>query len=105
MALIGTIIVTPEKLQEKSGEMEKTIHSLREKFSEIKSLVDETASYWNGKAGDSLRKDYADINTEVEEVLGNLSEYPVNLMIMSGVYIRHDMNALQETEELPGDVL
>ena len=91
MALVGRIRVSTEKLYEKSDELKRITDELSREFSEVNNLVNATQQYWIGKAGDSLRKKYADMNTEVLDILTQLNEYPVDLQKMAGVYVQQDV--------------
>ena len=71
----------------------------------MNNLINATQRYWIGKAGDSLRKRYADMNTDVLDILSQLKEYPVDLQKMAGVYVQQDSQAIDLAQALPGDVL
>lgn len=101
----GQISVTPEQLVEKSDELRGIVASLRTKFMELNAVVEESKTYWIGEAGDSIRKEYADLNQDLEIFLQAMSDYPVKLEQMAGVYVSHDSSALQKAEALPSDVL
>ena len=105
MALVGNIRVSTEVLYEKSNELKQIADELSNEFSEVNNLVNATQRYWIGKAGDSLRKRYTDMNADVLDILTQLKEYPVDLQKMAGVYVQHDSQAIQQASALPGDVL
>ena len=101
----GQISVTPEQLVEKSEELRRIVATLKTKFAELNAVVEESKSYWIGDAGDSIRKEYADLNQDLEVFLQEMGDYPVKLEQMAGVYVSHDSSALQKAEALPSDVL
>ena len=105
MALVGNIRVSTETLYEKSNELKQIADELSNEFSEVNNLINATQRYWVGKAGDSLRKRYADMNTEVLDILSQLKEYPIDLQKMAGVYVQQDSQAIDLAQALPGDVL
>lgn len=105
MALIGNIRVTPEQLIEKGDELKSIVNSLTSQFGEVQNIVNATGSYWIGNAGDTLRRQYSEMNEEVLEILRRLAEYPTDLQKMAGVYIVHNSAAIQKAEALPSDVL
>lgn len=105
MALTGTIIVTPEELRNKSVEMQQVVDSMKVGFQELAGIVSASGSYWIGTAGDMLRRQYAELNTEVEEVLQEFADYPAELCEMAGIYIGHNTGAQEKAEALPGNVL
>ena len=105
MALVGSIRVSTETLYEKSNELKQIADELSNEFSEVNNLINATQRYWIGKAGDSLRSRYADMNTDVLDILSQLKEYPVDLQKMAGVYVQQDSQAIDLAQALPGDVL
>ena len=62
MAIIGQVelLVTPEVLNQKAGEVEKLVANMRTRFENMKTLVDKSSGYWIGEAGEMHRKNYAD---------------------------------------------
>lgn len=105
MALVGNICVTPEELIKQGNELEKVVDSLTSQFGEVQNIVNATGSYWIGNAGDTLRRQYSELNNEVLEILRELAKYPIDLQEMAGIYIDHDKIAIQKGEVLPGGVL
>lgn len=103
--LIGTISVSTEKLIEKSVELAEVIVQIRRQFTETEQVVNASASYWNGKVADTVRKEYSTISAEVQEMLNKLEEYPKDLQVMAGIYDTYNTSAVQAVEQLPGDVL
>ena len=101
----GKISVTPEQLVEKSEELRRIVAALDAKFRELNAVVEDSRNYWIGDAGDSIRKDYAELNRDLETFFQAMSDYPVKLEQMAGVYVSHDSSALQKAEALPSDVL
>lgn len=105
MILTGKISVTPERLNEKGIELQHIIKSLTLQLDELANVVNSSESYWVGTAGNAVRDEYMKLNGEVQEVLKRLGEHPRDLQKMAGIYKRHDMEALQKTEVLPGSIL
>lgn len=105
MVLTGMIKVTPEDLINKGLELQNIVNALTLQLDEVKNLVDATRNYWIGTAGDAIRDEYTKMNAEVQETLKRLGEHPVDLQIMAGVYKKHDVEALQKAEALPGGIL
>ncbi len=70
----ATIKVSPDILIAKADEVESGISRMRQLFSNVKSSIDRTASYWEGEAGDLHRRAYLKRQAEVEEMLKKLRQ-------------------------------
>lgn len=97
---VDKIRVAPERLMEKGEELEKIIRTFVRQFEEVQNIIGSSEDYWIGEAADAIRRQYAEIHTEVMEVLGELSQYPVKLQEMAAVYMGHDHTAIGKAEAL-----
>ena len=76
MAIIGQVelLVTPEVLNQKAGEVEKLVANMRTRFENMKTLVDKSSGYWIGEAGEMHRKNYADQKDNIDTILRRSEE-------------------------------
>lgn len=99
------ILVTPEELKAKSTEVSNKVADMTTHFTQLKSYVDKTATYWIGDGGDVHRQQYADLVDEVEEILKRLAEHPKDLLEIAGVYSDVEKQIEEFSMALPGDVI
>ncbi|MCI8865553.1 MAG: hypothetical protein HFG60_09765, partial [Lachnospiraceae bacterium] len=62
MAIQGGIelLVTPERLNQKAGEVEKHVANMRQRFAAMNVLVQKSKGYWIGDAGNMHRQNYSE---------------------------------------------
>ncbi|MCM1540553.1 MAG: WXG100 family type VII secretion target [Blautia sp.] len=97
--------VEPEMLKSKSAEVSRIVSRMREHFGELKNLMEKTAGYWIGEAGDKHRQMYKDIEDNVEEMLKRLGEYPVDLLAIAKNYTDVELSIEEDIETLPDDII
>ncbi len=107
MAIIGQVelLVTPEVLNQKAGEVEKLVANMRTRFENMKTLVDKSSGYWIGEAGELHRKNYADQKDNIDTILRRLSEHPGDLRTIAQTYTTVELKTQEIAANLPGDVL
>ena len=107
MAIIGQVelLVTPEVLNQKAGEVEKLVANMRTRFENMKTLVDKSSGYWIGEAGEMHRKNYADQKDNIDTILRRLSEHPGDLRAIAQTYTTVELKTQESAANLPGDVL
>lgn len=108
MANLGSgfmLKVTPEELKTVSSQVEPLIRKMSEDFNTISELMDSTAGYWLGDAGDMYRKTYKQKEDHISEMIARLSEHPRDLLTMAGVYESSERENVSRSEPLPSDVI
>lgn len=108
MAIMGSVelLVTPEILNQKAGEVEKHVANMRRRFENMKTLVEKSKGYWVGEAGDQHRQNYSDQAESIDTVLRRLGEHPGDLRAIAQTYTATELKIEDAiVQELPGDVL
>lgn len=107
MSAVGEIqiIVTPEVLVSKSGDLSKRVAEMRVHFQELKDVMDKTNKYWIGDGGDVHRNRYYGNLDNIETILKRLEEHPRDLLTMAGLYEEVENLNTQEGMALPQDVI
>lgn len=108
MAISGGVelLVTPEVLNKQAVEVEKRVKNMEKRFQNIKELSEKSKNYWLGEAGDMHRKNYANQEKYVEQVLNRLNEHPRDLRVIAQTYSSTELKIEEAIiQELPGDVL
>ncbi|MBO6142553.1 MAG: WXG100 family type VII secretion target [Lachnospira sp.] len=97
--------VTPEALYTKSEQVEAAVRSMKNEFDSMKAVINKTASYWIGDAGDTYRKKYSEREPDLETIFARLSEHVTDLNTIAGKYVTAEEKAQQLAETLPADVI
>lgn len=108
MAIMGSVelLVTPEVLNRKAGEVEKNVANMRQRFENMKTLVEKSRGYWNGEAGEQHRQNYVDQEASIDTVLRRLGEHPGDLRNIAQTYTIAELKIEESIiQELPGNVL
>lgn len=99
------IKVSTDVLNNKATEVAKEIGEMKRDFDTLKQTVAASSSYWIGEAGDLHRKLFADQSDDIDEILRRLSEHPVDLQQIAGIYAATEAEVQAIPGELPGDVI
>ena len=102
----GIIIkVTTEELQAKADIVKTKVDEMKADIDEAERLLNNTASYWLGSAGDKKRKDFQKKKQQADEVVRRLSEYPRDLLEMAGIYVAAERENASKPASLPTDFI
>lgn len=108
MAISGSVelLVTPEELANQANEVEKRVGNMKQRFDNLKRLVEKSKGYWIGDAGDMHRQNYVNQEANIDQVLRRLGEHPKDLRAIAQTYTTAEL-IIEEAiiQELPGDVL
>jgi uncharacterized protein YukE len=99
------IRVKTEELLSKAEIVKKRVTMMQSELSEAERLMNNTASYWLGSAGDKKRKDFYKQKKEADVIIKRLSEYPEDLLEMAGIYDQSEKTNVANHTTLPTDVL
>ena len=108
MANLGSgfsLKVTPEELKAVSSQVEPLIAKMENDFRTISDLMNNTAGYWLGDAGDLYRKTYKQKEDHIYEMIARLREHPRDLLTMAGVYEQSERTNVAKAEPLPSEVI
>lgn len=78
--------VTPEVLQQKSGEFTDIIKQIRTHLDRVESISAKTKGHWQGDAGARDRESYASYKEDIQFIIRRLDEHPTDLLKMAGIY-------------------
>lgn len=101
----ATIKVSPDVLVSKASEVENKIGKMRQLFSNIKTSMERTTSYWEGEAGDLHRKQYLDRQDEIDKMLKNLQERVSELNQLAANYTSAESKNLSAASSLATNVI
>lgn len=105
MAIAGTLTVTPEALKSQAGAVENERRKMQECFNDLRSLIEGSAAYWVGEAGEAHRKLYLNRIGRIDEMLERYREHVIDLQTMAGVYTEAEAQAASRAEALPMSTL
>ncbi len=107
MGTIGDIHikVSTEVLNAKADAVLKNVMVMSDCFDELKNIVNRTSYYWIGEAGEQHRLIYNNQQEDIDEMLNRLKEHPRDLLAISQNYSRVEKAILEETSNLPGDII
>lgn len=95
--------VTPEVLQQKSGEFTEIVKKIQAHFDRIESISTKTKGYWQGDAGTRDRENYASYKDDIQFIIRRLQEHPTDLLTMAGIYREAERDAAATNAQLKTD--
>lgn len=99
------IKVTTEELLSKAEIVKTKVKAMQDEINETERLMNNTASYWLGSAGDKKRKDFLNKKAKADEIIKRLSEYPEDLLEMAGLYVAAENENADRPAALPTDFI
>ena len=100
-----TLKVTPERLQEMSGEVTEQLNRIEKQFNEINNEISRTRSYWEGAASEAHMAQYDSMKDSISEIVKRLKSHPENLLKMAGLYTQTEAANEQIGLSLADDVI
>lgn len=97
--------VKTEVLLTIAGEVEGQISAMRQQFDEINSIVNRSASYWEGEGQVSYVQKYRSKCDSIETALRRFSENVTDLRTIAGVYTATEAAAVETANTLSSDVI
>lgn len=92
--------VTPEVLQQKSGEFTEIVEKIQAHFDRVESISTKTKGYWQGDAGTRDRESYASYKDDIQFIIRHLQEHPTDLLAMAGIYREAERDAAATNAQL-----
>ncbi len=107
MAISGDvhIKVNTAQLNSKADTVTTEINNMNKCFEQLESIINKTASYWIGEAGDEHRKLYSEQKDNIDIIMRRLKEHPVDLRTMAGTYEATEREVTAIGNSLSGDVI
>lgn len=100
-----TIKVNTAVLEARADAAEKQIRNVENSFETIGEIVNRSANYWEGEAGDAHRREYADYLEDLNEILERFWENVSDLRKIAGIYRENEQAVTAIGNELPSDVI
>lgn len=99
------IKVNSAVLHSKAQAVTRQIQNMENRFEQLDAIVNRTAYYWMGEAGDRQRMLYREQRPKMEEMIRRLKEHPADLIAIAQNYERTESSIRSMAAELPGDVI
>lgn len=96
----GTVKVDAAILQEKAEEAFAKIQVYQSGLEQIRSLIQGSAGFWAGQAGDLYRESMQNQISNAMEILQEFSEYPKDLLNYAGIY----SETISKTESIAASI-
>ena len=103
--MIGTLKVSPEEMHSAASELSGYVSAMDQSFRAMRNVMNSSASYWVGVAGDAHRQLYQQQIAKTEEIIARYSEHITDLNAMAGVYTEAEGSAQARAEEMPNSIL
>ena len=97
----GTLKVRTEELTRQASTVRTQIGNMESGFDALKQLVDGTANFWIGEAGEYHRSQYQSKLEQIETILRRYREQVRDLEEMAGVYVNVEQLNEEISEALP----
>lgn len=99
------IEVAPEMLFSTSDEILSEVRAISNRFDNINSIVQNTASYWSGDVSEEERSFYKKKKGAIDEALENIKTYSVELKSIAQNYVNVETEATDTATQLPTNIL
>ncbi|MBR3172028.1 MAG: hypothetical protein IKF22_12425 [Lachnospiraceae bacterium] len=100
-----TILVDTEELKVVSESVQQSVGEMQVAYESLGRAVTVMGDYWIGEASEKERQAFFSQKDSIEGIIRRLSEYPVDLMKMAGIYVEHERSNAEIPSGLSGDVL
>jgi WXG100 family type VII secretion target len=101
----GTLLVTPETLQEKSRTFSSLAVQVKALHDDMIQRVNGLTSAWEGTAADAYRTKFAALQTSMDTINRMIMEHSTDLDTMAQTYIDAENQATSAVDSLPASSL
>lgn len=101
----GTLLVTPETLQEKSRTFNSLAVQVKALHDDMIQRVNGLSSAWEGNAADAYRTKFAALQTAMDTINRMIMEHSTDLDAMAQTYIDAENQATSAVDSLPASSL
>lgn len=101
----GTLLVTPEALQQKSQTFRSLAVQVKALHDDMIQRVNSTASAWEGNAADAYRAKFAALQSAMDTINRMITEHSTDLEQMAQVYMDAESQASSQVDSLPASTL
>lgn len=99
--MIGVLKVSAPQMQAAASNLNTYVGEMQNAFQSMKTIMEQSVSYWVGEAGDTHRELYQEQIGQIEEILARYREHINDLNTMAGVYHEAEASAQSVADELP----
>lgn len=99
------LTVSTDVLKSVAEEISGSIECIKQEWSEIRNIVENSEYYWEGDSSTEHRKRLSEINDDVETTIKRLAEHPGDLLQMAGIYDTTEKSISGMNSNLPADVI
>ena len=104
MAFSLALGVTPEILKDQAGKLTASIEKMCTDYQNLENLMDGTAGYWYGEAGNKYRQNFDDQKETIAALETQMKTYPTRILRMAGIYIKAEEINTQQAGALGNDL-
>lgn len=97
----GTLLVTPEALQQKSQTFRSMALQIKSLHDDMINRVNATSSMWEGNASEEYRSKFAALQSAMDTINRMIMEHSTDLEQMAQVYMDAESQASSQVETLP----
>lgn len=101
----GTLLVTPEALQQKSQTFRSLAIQVKALHDDMIQRTNATASAWEGNAAEAYRAKFAALQSAMDTINRMIIEHSTDLENMAQVYIDAENQATSQVDALPASTL
>ncbi len=101
----SSILVDTNTMIAKANTVSSVISDVERTFQELQRVVNKTASYWIGIAGDHHRKMFQAEQDDITFILNRLKEHPEDLKLMAGNFELTERNLTELNRQLRSDYI
>ena len=104
MAITSELSVTPDEVRAKGVEIGRCAEEAEANYKKLYALVNETASYWQGDAGNAFRTSMENLNPSMEAIYRQLKTYSERISQMMDQYEAAEQGNMNVSRGLDTDI-
>jgi len=101
--MTGKLRVTPDKLREEAGQLQKERAGLDGILNDARTTVQSLKNDWQSEAADAYTTRFSGLNKDIEAILKQVDDYATELNKVADVYQSAENSAKQTAEGLSTD--
>ncbi len=99
------MLVTPEKMYSTAELLDKNIVKAKKSIESMITIVNSTASYWEGVVAEKERARFMSENDNFDALILNLKNYAKELKSITQIYEVSEKAIVDDASYLPGNIL
>ena len=97
----GTLLVTPETLQQKSQTFRSLALQVKALHDDMIQRTNATASAWEGNAAEAYRTKFNNLQSAMDTINRMIMEHSTDLEAMAQTYMNAESQAVSQVDALP----